>query len=308
MLFSLTVLAAEICSSWDPIGNQLVFEDAPISESSGVTWGRLNPELYYTLDDEGNEAVLHLFNLKQEFLGDQLVRGAINTDWEDLAAGPCPESVAAESCLYIGDIGDNHGERESLTIFIIPESSNAAEDAISCLLKYPDNKHYDAETLLVDPEGVVRLVTKEGDGEAKVYRVDSLACDRTAQELLEEAELSLQGDSEEDRKVTGGAISEDGSQVVLRSYSKGWLFDGCPLNWNVEPVVLDLGSQPKGEGITFGEDLALVTTSEGTPFRVWELPCIEFVESPCKECGCGDKSGLILLVGLGLWRRRALGA
>jgi hypothetical protein len=39
------------------------------------------------------------------------------TDWEDVAAGPCPGG----RCLYVADIGDNTASRPSVTVYRVPE-------------------------------------------------------------------------------------------------------------------------------------------------------------------------------------------
>lgn len=286
----------------------MTFPDADIPESSGVTAGRLDTDVYYTLDDQGDTPVLHLFGLDGSFLGDQTIRGAEQVDWEDLAAGPCPDVVDAESCIFIGDIGDNDEVRSEVVIYVVPESILATADAVACHLNYPESKPHNAETLLVDGEGAVRIVTKNADGQSKVFLASSLNCDKTTP-LSEESEISLSGDSEEARKVTGGAINAAGNLVVLRSYTTAWIWRGCGIDWSVSPEVLTLNAQPQGEAITFGPDDQLITTSEGLPFRIWELPCEESSDLQCKSCGCGGDGAWIgaALLGLGSLRRRRTG-
>lgn len=275
-----------------------------MQESSGVTGGRLNTDVYYTLDDQGNSPVLHLFQLDGTSLGDQTIRGAEQVDWEDLAAGPCPDAVDAESCIFIGDIGDNDEVREEVVVYVVGESELATADAVACHLKYPESKAHNAETLLVSPTGEVRIVTKNADGNSKVFYAGNLDCSGS-QTLKEEAELQLAGDSEEDRKVTGGAMN--GSMVVLRSYTTAWIWRSCSVDWGEDPEILALSSQPQGEAITLGPENQLITTSEGTPFRIWELPCEETEDLPCSACGCSDGGAWLggVIFGLGALRRRS---
>src|SRR5678816_20005 len=51
------------------------------------------------------------------------VTGAEIVNWEDIAVAPCPGG----SCLYIGDIGDNHASRSSIAIYRVPEPAPNAK-------------------------------------------------------------------------------------------------------------------------------------------------------------------------------------
>lgn len=275
-----------------------------IAESSGVAAGRVNPGVWYTLQDEDNQNLLYLFSDAGDYLGEQTIRGAVNHDWEDLAAGPCPEGIDAEGCLYIADIGDNDGTRDTIILYVVEESTDADEDPLTCALQYPGGVKKDAEALLVHPDGTIRIVTKEGSGDAHIYRADRLDCGGTTA-LSEEATVQIDGDAEEDREVTGGAIDESGQQWILRTSSQAFLWSGCTIDWSAAPEAIDLGSQPQGEGVTF-DGTTLRTTSESSPFRAWEIPCAEEVEAETC-CGCGDGKALLLLLplpALGLRRRR----
>ncbi len=301
LLFSFA-WAADVCQSWSTDAITTELGDLSV-ESSGIVESPIEAGLFYSLDDAGNDAVLHLFTLEGSVEGNQTIEGAENVDWEDLGSGPCVGGVEGEACLYIADIGDNNKERDSVTLYLVPASRGLSATATACTMRYEDGQPQDAEALLVSPDGTVRIVTKEAGGDAKIYRLDAPPCEGKGL-LVEEAELNLSGDSEEDRKVTAGAMSADGTMVVLRSYSQAWLWRGCTLDWGAEPEMLDLGSQPLGEAIAFAADGALVTSSEGNPFRVWELPCLETADLTCPSCGCGEGSSWLLLGVLGVWRRR----
>lgn len=290
--------AQEVCTAWQ--GEERVeVPDIPVEESSGVAAARSTPGLYYTHDDEEGAPSLYAFEFDGTFVGEQAIDGAVNVDWEDIAAGPCPDAVDAEDCLWIGDIGDNDEVRESVVVYVVPESTAARETAVACTLVYPEGKRWNAETLLVSPEGALRIVTKEADGEAHVFRVDAPVCDGSEQALQEEAELSLGS------AITGGAMSQDGGMVVLRSLGEAWAWTGCTIDWGAEPASVDLGSQPQGEAVTFDADGSLVTTSEGQPFRAWRVPCTATEALECPSCGCGSSaSAWLLFLPLVGWRTR----
>jgi hypothetical protein len=298
MLFATLAYADdEVCTAWGD-AEAVTIDDVPSEESSGVVALPSDPTVLFTLDDSGGEAELYAFTTDGEFLGTKELRGATNTDWEDIAAGPCPDAVGGEDCLFVGDIGGAGAERNELTIWVIPADTDAYAEATACRLAYPDGETEDAEALLVSGEGVVRVVTKDDDG-AEVYKAGVLACGGEVQVMEKEAELAL------DAAVTGGAMSDDA--VILRSLTGAWIWWACPLDWGAEPEALDLGGSPQGEGVAFGEGGALITTSEGDPFRAYRLPCAEKGKLPC-ACGCGATGGATVPSGLLAWAVAALSA
>lgn len=276
----------------------------PDFEASGLAAARTEDEVYYTHDDNKGQAELYLVRGDGSFLVSQTIDGASNEDWEDIAPGPCPASIDAEHCLWIGDIGDNDKVRATIDVWVVPESTAASATSVRCSLVYPDGRKRDAEALFVAPDGTLRIVTKDNDG-AKVFLLAEPACDGGGpQTLMEEAELALE------EPVTGAAMNPEGTAVVLRGLTKAWMWTGCRVEWNEAPVDVDLGVQPQGEALTFANDGSLVSTSEivdDEPFRLWRTPCEETSPVPCATCGdgtgggCGSGSALLVLLPLGLF-------
>lgn len=295
------VEAAEVCVAWGDAG-ALIDGDVDAAESSGVAASVQEEGLYYTLNDAGGEASLYLFDEAGGFRGEELIQGATNTDWEDLAAGPCPPAVAAEACLYIADIGDNDEDRDDITIWVVPDTAETiAEkiaDAVACPVAYPDGPR-DAETLLVAPAdaetpGTVRIVTKENDGEARIFKAGVLTCGATPDRMSEEARVVLDG------PATGGVMTA--ATVVIRTLSSAWLWQDCGIDastWLRQPEPLDLGSDPQGEAIGVTADGGFITTSESSPFRFRLIRCAEMGEPKCSGCGC--TSGSDRGAGAGSW-------
>lgn len=295
--FSLAYAADEVCSSWT--ASELVTEvdRIPSEESSALA---LTDDGFLTLDDSDGAAALYAFDIGGNFLKTITVEGATNTDWEDLAVAACSEG----ECVYIADIGDNDETREQITIWRAPLVDGAAVEAVACPLAYDDGEAHDAEALLVFPDGSVRVVTKSA-GTTRVYHSPALTCDGTAQTLAKEAELSLE------EPVTGGAVSVDGSLVVLRGATVGWVWRGCTLDWSAAPFDLLFVGEEQGEGVAIDEDGTIFSSSEGTKFELHQLPCASEESLVCEDCGCTASGGwggawLGVLVGAVAvaWRRR----
>ena len=271
-------LAADaICDDWQP--PELVsVEDIGfgVTESSGLVY--VDGE-FRTIGDAGGEPVLYTFGADGSARGEQRIDGATNTDWEDLAAGPCSTDDDT-TCIFIADIGDNDETRTSITLWRLAVSGEARETATACKLTYPDGESRDAEALLMFPDGTVRIVTKKNDGEAKVFRTSALDCGGDAVALTEEAEVDL------GEPITGGAVGADGSLVALRSLTQTWVWRGCNIDWANIPEPIALTGEDQGEGVCFGADDALYTTSEGDPLELHVLACDTTSALECTDCQC----------------------
>jgi hypothetical protein len=293
LLTALSYAADEVCTAWGE-ATSVEFAEVGNGESSGlVVWD----DLAFTMDDADGATSLYAMYLTGTYIGAQEVGGATNTDWEDLGLGPCPDAVDADVCLYIADIGDNTESRESLMLWVYPAGPDARVTATACPIAYDDGEARDAETLLVTADGAVRIVTKESDGEAKIYRTSALSCGASPDPLTREAELQLDG------PATGGAVRADGAQLAIRTATTAYLWSDCALDW-ANPTVLPLPAEDQGEGIAIGPDGALILTSEGDPLQIDTLACT--ATEACSACGCTSGApggGLSLLIAMFAGRR-----
>ncbi len=264
-------------------------------EISGIAASRVRADVFYAQADGGNSAELHAFSSDGDYLGVHRVAGAANGDWEDIAAGPCPDGT---DCLYIGDIGDNDGVRETIAVVVAAEPSGAGEDVEVLDIweaSFPDGNH-DAETLLVHPcDGRIYVLTKE-EGTTGVYRFPP-DTGRGVVTLEKVTEL----DTDFDEGLTGGDWDQHGERVAVRSNEAVWEWETDPDapdgHWGEEPRRHNDIDEPRGEGVAFGLGSEIVTASEGTPMPGHVLECAgpippeetcAFTASydPPKGCGC----------------------
>src|ERR1044072_6495960 len=254
-------------------------KDKSISESSGLVASRTTPGAYWTHNDSGDGPFIYAFDTRGDSFGTFRVNGAEARDWEDIAAGPGPQSN--QSYLYIGDIGDNDAVRPEVVVYRVAEPAlspatrkftksrpGSTEPADAIRLKYPDGKH-DAEALLVHPRtGNIYIVTKVPLVNPSVYEaVAPLTPGQTLtrREIGEAHVPSLFGGVN-----TGGSISPDGRRAALCDYFQGYElvlpagasnFDDI---WKQKMTGFDLGKRKQGESITYRLDgKGLLATSEG---------------------------------------------
>jgi hypothetical protein len=177
-----------------------------------------------------------------------------NYDWEDLAIGPGP--MANETYLYLGEIGDNESNREIKAIrrFIEPKSlTDPITQVDNILFKLPDGT-FDCEAMLLDPLTKDIFIITKWLQKAKVYR---LAYPQTLDKMYaaeKVADMTVGSD------LTGGSISADGREIIVRGYSNIYYWK----RKNGEPVgdvlkrnydkILPYIFEPQGEAVCFKQD------------------------------------------------------
>ncbi|MCL2535437.1 MAG: hypothetical protein FWE39_14855 [Nocardiaceae bacterium] len=190
-------------------------------------------------------------------------------DIEDMGLG-------SDGRLWLSDTGDNNRVRETVALIDLDPASG---DGQLHRLTYPDGPH-DAETLLIQRDGVPLIVTKEVLVANGIYRpvgrttIDGLASPGpTALERVGQVRLGPTGTPGGpvpiggSTLVTGGAVSADGTVAAVRTYTDVYLFsapDGDLLRalTSTTPVRVALPNEPQGEAIAFTPDGDLLAGSE----------------------------------------------
>ena len=229
---------------------------AGVGEASGVAVSRRTPGILWSHNDSGR-ASLFAFDNTGNARGRVELTGVSIDDWEDLAAGSCPEG----SCLYIADIGDNNRVRPGITIYRVPEprpDDQMTKPAEAWTMTYPDGPH-DAETLFAASGGQLFLVSKEDARTTALYRVPAPSGFGIGK-LQQVAQLPL-------TRVTGGAASPDGDWVALRTNTELLFYPAADLiaGKSAQPRRFDLKplKERQGEGVTFGPDGVIYLVGEG---------------------------------------------
>jgi hypothetical protein len=182
-----------------------------LNETSGLQWinGRL-----FSINDGGNSAEIQELNPQTGALIRTIkVTNAPNVDWEDLAA--------SSSHFFIGDFGNNIGNRTELKVLKIPIATllNQTEVMAEVIeFSYPDqsdfsgsnaNHNFDCEAMIFRDNQLHLFSKNRGDGQTKHYTLTPNPGKQVA---------SLQGSFDSKGLITGADISPDGKNVVLLGY------------------------------------------------------------------------------------------
>jgi hypothetical protein len=252
-------------------------ENDELIEVSGLAASRKSPGVLWVHNDSGNPARLYALAVDGRDLAEFDVLGAGCVDWEDIAIGPGP--AGGESYLYIADVGTNVTARDVIVIYRIPEpdvkpdqapARGKIHGAAAFELVYPKGTSFDAETLMVDPQGGdLYLVTKSRKGPSEVYRAPApLTPGRRTLEHVASLELGrwfVRGS----RLATAGDISPDGTLVMIRTYTDAYLWvrtAGTSIAGALRtpPCNVPLALETQGEAIGFTPSgRGYYTVSEG---------------------------------------------
>jgi len=241
-----------------------------VEETSGLI---LFNDGYWTHNDSGGQPIIYkLDTLTGEVIQRIRLSGRTNIDWEDIAQD--------ETKIYVGDFGNNNGNRDNLAIYIIEKTdipmegdtevssqkiSFVYEDYIIAPIKKRNN-NFDCEAMIA-VEGSIYLFSKNrGDNQSKLYKLPITEGDYTAQLLTTFNSAGL---------VTGADYNEISNELILIGYTNNswnpffWLmfdFEGLDF-FSGNKRRIDMISIPatQTEGICYTHGSKGVISSESNP-------------------------------------------
>lgn len=209
------VSAADLCAGAVRVEPAPEIDTELLPETSGVAYSRTSPDRMYAHNDSGN--LPRLFGIGATSTIDFVwTIDAALLDWEDMAV--------AGSSLYLADTGDNLHLRPSVRVLRVAEPAGddatlSAPDVFS--FSYTDAR-YDAETLIVEPDGSEAVIVTKGlDAPATIFvlPLDEVPAGSLLLAPAGGLELGL---------ITAGDITADGRVVGLRQPNRILLWDRDP--------------------------------------------------------------------------------
>ena len=224
-----------------------------IDEASGMADSRSQPGNVWINQDSGSPAELALLGYDGKVKGKISVPTISNRDWEELAIGPGPKE--GTNYLYIGEIGDNNSQYSFSQIYRMPEPATLQTPITQVErinFRYPDGPR-DAEAMFVDPQTKDIYIITKREPNVRLYR---LAYPQNVNEITVAqayGELPI-------TFVTGAAISPDGSEIVVRTYTAisywkrnaGQTIADALQNGNSRQLAYRV--EPQGEAVCFDKD------------------------------------------------------
>jgi hypothetical protein len=255
---------------------------------SGLAVSRLQPDIVLTHNDH-ERAVVYALDLQGREHARITLEGATATDIEDMAIGPC----GAQTCVYLGDIGDNNAQRSEYALlrFSLPAvPASPGQAAMTAPFErfrftYEDGSH-NAEGLMVGPDGVVYVVTKlapgsggrvAATGPSSIYRLPSSMTTTSVARATKVATLTVPASG--DLAASAAAAHPCGTSFLLRTYDRVYEFVspagmGFEAAFTAAPKMVAMPNEPQSEGIDYRADgRGFVTSGEGAAAPVVQTVC-----------------------------------
>ncbi|MEE2036602.1 hypothetical protein Q8791_05110 [Nocardiopsis sp. CT-R113] len=249
-----------------PEGSEVAFEfqDARISESSGIAPSALHEGVWWTHNDSGEHpSEVYAVDGSGQTLA-TIALGLERRDWEAVAVAEGPDGAPS---VFVADIGDNFGGSwAEYRVYRFPEPEVLADgvvEPVTLTFTYADGGR-DAESMMIDPrDGRMYVVSKEFSG--GLYAAPEVLDPEGANvlERIDSAPLF----------ATDAAFGPDGTRYVIRTYWGATVYDstdgvpGRPLG------SFDLPESEQGESVAFTPDgTALMAGTEGLNAPVWRIP------------------------------------
>jgi hypothetical protein len=253
-------------------------EPSELDALSGLAVSRSQPEIVFVHNDH-DRPVVYALDLQGNLHARITLTGAMSTDIEDIAVGPC----GAQTCVYLADVGDNAASRNEYGIlrFVQPMvPATAGTTAMTATFErfrftYEDGSH-NAESLMVGPDGTIYIVTKlapgsggkvTATGPSSVYKLPASITTSAVAQATKVATLTVPASGE--LAASAAAAHPCGQGFLLRTYDRVYEFlapngGSFEAAFSAKPTVVAMPSEPQSEGIDYRADgRGFITSGEG---------------------------------------------
>ncbi len=243
-----------------------------INETSGLAF--FNGRLWTINDSGGLNALYAVDTITGEIVQRITIANSQNIDWESLASD--------DDYIYIGDFGNNSGNRDNLAIYSvlksdIPLEGNATVSSNKITFTYSDypgriekrsNNNFDCEAFIAAGDSLYLFSKNHENQHTKLYRLPKTSGDYIAKLITSFNSSGL---------ITGADITNDGKEITLIGYvNNEWI----PFTWllfDFEGVNFFSGNKRRidllniiatqTEAISYVNKKKTVVTSEGRYFK-----------------------------------------
>jgi len=183
-----------------------------IAETSGLIY--LENRIITHNDSGGMNALYEINRADGEILRTVTIDGAKNVDWEDISQD--------DQYIYIGDFGNNNGNRTNLVIYKVLKSDYLSADNVNAetiefdyadqndFTSAPNNTNFDAEALISYGNDLYIFTKNWEDQRTNIYKLPKVAGNYSIEKIDEFDAKGL---------VTGGAYNPLAMKVVLTGYA-----------------------------------------------------------------------------------------
>jgi hypothetical protein len=264
-----------------PVTPEIITTLSPdMNETSGLA--NLDGAIWTHNDSGGQPELYQIDTIDGSVTRTVTVSNATNIDWEDIATDG--------TSLYIGDFGNNNGDRTNLRIYKVLRSDIASADVVTAeiidfeysdqtsWIPAPNNNDFDCEAMIAWNDSLYLFSKNWTNQQTKQYVLTRQPGTQTAQ---------LQGTFDVAGLVTGATMIPSSQALVLVGYagltgSTTWLFTGFTgsnfFSGNFQTFPWTLFAQC--EGVCVRNNTSVYITSEEFPFPLSLDPTLFALDLP----------------------------
>ncbi len=237
--------------------------DNDLKESSGLL---LIDGVLWTHNDSGDDAKIYSIPENAPDIDEKVnLTNALNVDWEDIAQD--------DTHFYVGDFGNNSGERQDLVIYKAPKSilpEDTDTEAIRFIFSDQSNfdnsaneHNFDCEAMITQGDHIYIFSKNHVDKKTKLYQIPKNPAVHIAQ-MMDEFNT--------DGLITGADLDQNSNTLCLLGYNKTgdiyesfvWIFyDFTASNFfDGKSKRVDLPIETQVEGIASKGDGTFLLSSE----------------------------------------------
>ena len=270
-----------------------VLENIEIDEASGMVASRLNPELFWVVNDSQDLNRIFLIDRYGTGKVEFLLQGAHNRDWEDSSYW---YKNPRESYIYVADTGDNKQEYDSYFIYRFKEFDIRGSNMVTRIIKKVEKLEFklpdgskDMECLLVDQlNGDMYLISKQEDRKslfrirANSFKSSGIVEADVARKLNFSEPSSELAILKQLYNITAGDVASNNQEVIIRNYLEVYYWkkgkhESLGEALKRPPKVVPSKLEPQGEALAFSHQadgfytISEVASSPG-PVHVYFTP------------------------------------
>ena len=251
-------LPTEISNAFSDRQDRGMIANPDINEASGLAVSRNNANALWTHNDSGDDARVFLIGDHGQNLAVFYLEGINNRDWEDMAIAQDPND--GKTYIYVAEIGDNLAVHADISIYRFEEpvvnSASFVQDTVPAseieqyTFTYEDGAR-DAETLMIDQDGSIFIVTKR-EAKVRVYKTSTPLSTSSTNTLTKT-------DSLETLFITAGDYSSNG--ILLKTYDSVYYWSSPSASSTIQeifdeatPLKIPYTLEPQGESIAWKPD------------------------------------------------------
>lgn len=212
ILFLLIAISAFSAAKSQNLNTQQICQlNSELSETSGLI--KINGN-FWTHNDSGNEAALYMIDTSNGNIAHSLfIKNGQNIDWEDITID--------SDYVFIGDFGNNNGDRTDLNILKIPKDSLIvmadSVNADKIEFYYPNQTiskgnttNFDCEAMIASGDSLYLFSKNWGNEKTNLYSLPKTPGNYPAN-LIDTYDISC--------LVTAASIDTTNNRIALLSYS-----------------------------------------------------------------------------------------